>query len=49
MVGKLLGHSQVETTARYAPFARDTVCESGPRAGESLAADLFGEMIGVYM
>ena len=30
MIGKLLGHSQVETTARYAHLARDTVHESAP-------------------
>ena len=42
MIGKLLGHSQVETTARYAHMARDTVHESAARVAESLAADLFG-------
>ena len=26
MIGKLLGHTQVQTTARYAHLARDTVC-----------------------
>ena len=41
MIGKLLGHSQVETTARYAHLARDTVHESAARVAESLAADLF--------
>ena len=25
MIGKLLGHTQVQTTARYAHLARDTV------------------------
>ncbi len=42
MIGKLLGHSQVETTARYAHLARDSVHESAARIAESLAADLFG-------
>ena len=42
MIGKLLGHSQVETTARYAHLARDTVHESAARIAESLATDLFG-------
>ena len=42
MIGNLLGHSQVETTARYAHLARDTVHESAARVAESLAADLFG-------
>ncbi len=41
MIGKLLGHSQVETTARYAHLARDTVHESAARVAESLAIDLF--------
>jgi len=42
MIGKLLGHSQVETTERYAHLARDTVHESAARVAESLAIDLFG-------
>lgn len=46
MIGKLLGHSQVETTARYAHLARDTVHESAARVAESLAADLFGRRTG---
>ena len=29
MIGKLLGHTQVQTTARYAHLARDTVKENG--------------------
>ena len=41
MIGKLLGHSQVETTARYAHLAQDTVHESAARIAESLATDLF--------
>ena len=43
MIGKLLGHSQVETTARYAHLARDSVHESAARVTESLAADVLGE------
>ena len=46
MIGKLLGHSQVETTARYAHLSRDTVHESAARVAESLATDLFGCRIG---
>ena len=42
MIGRLLGHSQVETTARYAHLARDTVHESAARVADSLATDLFG-------
>ena len=32
MIGKLLGHSQVETTARYAHLARDSMQASAARA-----------------
>ena len=31
MIGKLLGHNQVETTARYAHLARDSIHESAAR------------------
>ena len=40
MIGKLLGHSQVETTARYAHLARDSVQESAVRIAASIGADL---------
>ena len=40
MIGKLLGHSQVETTARYAHLARDSVHEAAARIAESIAADI---------
>ena len=40
MIGKLLGHSQVETTARYAHLARGSVQESAIRIAESIAVDL---------
>ena len=43
MIGKLLGHSQVETTARYAHLARDSLHESAARIAERLAADVLGE------
>ena len=36
MIGKLLGHTQVETTARHAHLARDSVRESAIR----IAADI---------
>lgn len=42
MNGKLLGYSQVNTTARYAHLAKDKVHDSAPRVAESLAADPFG-------
>ena len=40
MIGRLLGHAQVETTARYAHLARDSVRESAIRISESIAADI---------
>ena len=40
MIGKLLGHSQMETTARYAHLARDSVRESAARIANSIADDI---------
>ena len=40
MIGLLLGHTQVETTARYAHLAEDSVKESAARVAESIAGDL---------
>ena len=40
MIGKLLGHARVETTARYAHLARDSVRESAIRVSDSIAADI---------
>ena len=40
MIGKLLGHTQVQTTARYAHLARDTVKVSAARIGDSIEQDL---------
>ena len=40
MIGKLLGHKQIETTARYAHLADDSVHASAERIAESLARDL---------
>ena len=40
MIGKLLGHTQVQTTARYAHLARDTVKASAARVGDSIDSDL---------
>ncbi len=42
MIGKLLGHSRIETTARYAHLARDSVQESAARIADSIAADIMG-------
>ena len=40
MIGRLLGHTQVETTARYAHLAEDSVRDSAVRISDSIAADL---------
>ena len=40
MIGKLLGHTQVQTTARCAHLARDTVKASAARSGDSIDNDL---------
>ena len=40
MIGKLPGHTRVETTARYAHLARDSVRESAVRVSDSIAADI---------
>ena len=40
MIGKLLGHRKVQTTARYAHLAQDSVKVSASRVAESLRADM---------
>ena len=39
MIGKLLGHTQAQTTARYAHLARVTVKASAARIGDSIDGD----------
>ena len=41
MIGKLLGHGLVATTARYAHLARNTEKVSAAKVGGSIGADLF--------
>ena len=41
MIGKLLGHRQVQTTARYAHLARDGERASAARVGDSIGDDIF--------
>ena len=43
MIGKLLGHTQVQTTARYAHLARDSIQTAASRITESIGASLLGE------
>ena len=40
VIGKLLGHSDIETTARYAHLAQDSIHETAARIAESIAADI---------
>ena len=40
MIGKLLGHTQVQTTARYAHLANESVKASGSRIADSIGADI---------
>lgn len=40
MIGKFLGHTQVNTTARYAHRARESVKASTAKVAESIGADI---------
>ena len=43
MIGKLLGHTQVQTTARYAHLARDSIQTAAARVTGSIGGNLFVE------
>ena len=40
MIGKILGHNRIETTARYAHLARDSERVSAAKVGGSIGADI---------
>ena len=40
MIARLLGHTKIQTTARYAHLARDSVRDSAERVAASIAADI---------
>ena len=40
VIGKLLGHSDIETTARYAHLAQDSLHETAERIADSIAEDI---------
>ena len=40
VIGKLLGHSDIETTARYAHLAQDSIHETAERIAVSISADI---------
>ena len=46
MIGRLLGHGRVRTTARYAHLARGAERVSAARVGDSIGADVMPEGIG---
>ena len=43
MIGKLLGHTQVQTTARYAHLARDSIQTAASRITGSIGGNLMGD------
>ena len=45
MIGKLLGHAKLQTTARYAHLARDSVRKSAARVAASIGADVAPEIL----
>ena len=40
VIGKLVGHSDIETTARYAHLARDSIYDVAERIADSIAAGI---------
>jgi len=40
MIGKLLGHNKIDTTARYAHLSRDSIKASSARVADSIGADI---------
>ena len=40
LLGKLLGHTQVQTTARYAHLANEFIKTSGSRGANSIGTDI---------
>ena len=42
-IGRLIGHTDVATTARYAHLARDSVQEAAARVAASIGTDILPE------
>ena len=40
MIGRLLGHSKIDTTSRYAHLAQDSIKASSARIADSIGADI---------
>ena len=43
MIGKLLGHTKIQTTARYAHLARDSIRQSAAKVAASIGADILSK------
>ena len=43
MIGGLLGHNKMDTTARYAHLARDSIKASSARVADSIGAAILDE------
>jgi integrase len=43
MIGKLLGHTQVQTTARYAHLAADPMMQAANTIGHTIAGAMQGK------
>ena len=41
MIAKLLGHAQIQTTARYTHLTRDAVKDAATRVAVDIAQDIF--------
>ena len=41
MIAKLLGHAQIQTTARYTHLTRDSVKDAATRVANDIAQDIF--------
>ena len=48
MIGKLLGHTQVQTTARYVHLASDPMKKAANKIADPLASALFGKLNSAY-
>ena len=46
VIAKLLGHAQIQTTARYTHLARESVREAATRVAEGIAEDMFPALPG---
>ncbi len=44
MIGRLLGHTQVQTTARYAHLANDPVKSAAGRVSDTIGAAMLGKV-----